>query len=304
MANAFPKKGEEPSPVSTYLPLTSAPEDRVAASTLPVFAWQLDGDRTDLWPELSSLSCLGDFLWFAFWFLAGFVPPKWILDWLESVHVPVGYIALSCMFCSLAGIIGASNVRKWWILGLGTGAATMLVERDLEARHAWHQENCRDLNVGLSYSWNQKTVLFCAPFAALWFVVTSEALDRTYKVAKRCRFSGAYAKHADGCMEGLCGHAEHNHNRSVDSFRGCLDFFFGVPKMMRRDSLTVFLNDLKHQEPQTFFGTFGASDRSLPSSPRSESSQECQVSSVCSTVFDFGPGEPDDDEDEEATSRY
>lgn len=153
--------------------------------------WKLDEARTHLCPEICSRAGLEDIVRFILWLFIGYMA-TWglnaLLGWLDNQACAYSIfhcgflldgIQELCMFLSLGGIMGAFYIRSWWLWSFCIGGAVRLIQRDLIAYRTW--ENCQTVNVHGSYIWNQKFVQFSGPVAALWFVMTSQALDRMYK---------------------------------------------------------------------------------------------------------------------------
>lgn len=153
---------------------------------LPLSAWKLDEDRTHLCDEICSGSGFLDVLRFLLWCAIGYYATRWLNLGFEKLDASrlIELIQSICMGLSLGGILGAFYIRNWWILGLCVGGAMRLIQRDLDSDHDWN--SCGIGHVRGTYTWNQKFVQYSSPFAALWFVVTSEALDRICNLKKTC----------------------------------------------------------------------------------------------------------------------
>ena len=156
----------------------------VASTALPLSAWKLDEDRTHLSDEICSASGFLDVVRFAWWLVLGYLATRFLNNGFEQLDyiTLIDWIQAVCMGLSLGGIMGAIYIRNWWILGLCVGGAMRLIQRDLDAQRDW--KSCGIEHLHGTYIWNQKFVQLSGPLAALWFVVTSEALDRIYNFKK------------------------------------------------------------------------------------------------------------------------
>ncbi|CAK9077641.1 unnamed protein product [Durusdinium trenchii] len=131
-----------------------------------------------------------------------------------------------------SAVIVALYIKNWWLLGFGVGGAFCLLERDVRVDRPW--ENCINDYLPLAYSVNQRFAQCLGPIVALWFVLTSRALDRLYEIVSpsadikdSCNYKASWKTWRNGMLYAILG-------RDVEH-EGALGFFmrYKLPRVLK-----------------------------------------------------------------------